>query len=143
MFLRSNVTYSFVTGVGDAIFAGGERNVAFLQDVIYQWSHGVNILFMLNYTFNWFSTAFTGNKIHRYSATAQTADIIRGLTIRARATKTRDVLQGTRNYNYEASLSYSWRALTLELRWVSYSLATFQRSDVYVTVIRPFSFDFK
>ena len=139
--LRSNVTYNLVRELGGVTFTGKERNITFLGDVIYQWTHGINILFMINYTLNWFSSSFTTNAIHRYSAVAQTSEIIKGATIRARATKTHDLLRKARDYNYEASLCYNWRALSLEIRWVSYSLATFRRSDVYVTVTRPFSFD--
>ena len=141
LFLRGNGTYAFAAGFGSTSYGGDEVRLSFLQDLIYQWTFGVNILFTLHYGFDRVSRAGFTNSVQRYSAAAQTSSLIRNLTIRAFAAKTEDAISGLANYNYEVDALYSWHALRFGLRFVTYALSTQRRGDFYFTVSRPFSFD--
>ncbi len=138
LFVNGSGTYSFVDEVdGNAL--SRRRDLSYMVNTSYQWSHGVAALLSLNYNMNKLWTHYFTNTIHHVSLSIMVPEFIRNCSMEFRTLRLQDVLRRQPEFTTELLLSYSWRALYLTARWVGYSMSSYRRSDVMITLTRPFS----
>ncbi len=143
VFLHGNTSYLYTGTLAETPLPFSERNLNWMLDLTYRWIRGINVLLILHEgsTLIWSGTL---NRInHNYAATIYIPDILNNVSVQGRIGKTYDPLFGMNEFNYDAGLAYDWRALTLTIRWVGYGMASVNRNDVYVTLSRPFRYEFE
>jgi hypothetical protein len=97
----------------------------------------------MHYGGNWVWATTSTRIVHNYAAIVQIPGLITDMNLQGRIGKTYDQLLRTHEFTYDADLTYNWRAVAVTVRWSGYSFSQWRRNDVFVTITRPFRFDFE
>ena len=136
---NSTLSYSQDLGYQNSVI----KNYTSFVDIQYTLRSFVEMFVNINYALNAISTVAYSNSTDRYSVMLTLPELLPNFNIQSRASIMQDRDKITENINYEVNASYNLRAVAFTLRYTGYQYHQFTRSDFYLTVTRPFDFEFE
>jgi hypothetical protein len=141
--IRTSGSYLYSKELTESVYPYAERGAEVMLDVTYRWLNGISALITAHYGYNGMWGNYYSKLAHNYSATAILPDMMTHLTVQGRVGRTYEPTIGLNQFNYDVVVSYSWRAIACNVRLTGYSYLGINRNDVYVTISRPFRYDFE
>ncbi len=142
LFLRNNSSYTVDWGLEEA--AGiRDDNLFIVNDATYQWRWGMQVYLTAQHTYNSVRRGDLTNRVNRFSIALQIPDFLPSLALQGRILETFDNFRGVNEYNYDATLTWYWRSIAFDLRFIGYSFSSLKRHDMFVSIHRQFDFRFE
>jgi hypothetical protein len=118
-----------------------DRDLSVLLDATHRFSAGITVLLTMHYGGMWTWSRFYNRAMQNIAFVCQLPDLMRNLHVQARLANTYDQILRVNERTYDATVTYNWRAVALNVRFVGYRIANWNRNDVYITITRPFEID--
>ncbi len=136
--LRSSATYGTTRNpAGDGLLK--RKDFTYLFNATYRIVYKIDFLLSFNFNYDWFRSSNYTNRIRRYMVELLIPEVINNLSFQLSLTKIQNTFWNRSEYTYNAAVRYNWRAITINFRWASFSLATVRRNDFFINVSRPFN----